>query len=529
MPTICAGIDLGTSNTSGCVFRNGKPDVIALEGSSHLLPSCYAYNNGNKTECIGSPAKTYISNNQHFGIWKAKRMIGVPFNSFRVQNNRNLCHAPIREAADGGVEFFNDTYGISMTPTDVAAKILQKVKEKVETFTDCDIDCAVVTIPAGFTVKQREETEKAIEKAGFEKGSFAMIDEPTASAIAFMALDHVYEGYFVMFDIGGGTFDVSVVGVKNGHISIISHCGDESIGGVGIDKKIAKFIDEQCLDLYNHHIMDPTHRRAARNITRLMSFAERAKIDLTQLEATDLDLSAFSDVLQLEQQGYDPYDCAFKLSKAALTRLVREDVNLCVTLMHQAILECGLTKDDITAVVLVGGTCRLDYVKTALKEYFKRSVVRETVNPDEAVCIGACLYAHSWRNNRDQPFFLLDGHQMYIDQVVTRGIGIELAGGVMHTVIPKGTPLERKTFHVCVDTPDTKTRVMKTVLYQGNNPRVRNNTLLKEIEWSGFPGVRNYVVKFVIFITLASKDSIVVRVEDRVNKQVYLADTEILI
>ena len=197
--------------------------------------------------------------------------------------------------------------------------------------------------------------------------------------------------------------------------------------------------------------------------------------------------------------------------------------------MHQAILECGLTKDDITAVVLVGGTCRLDYVKTALKEYFKRSVVRETVNPDEAVCIGACLYAHSWRNNRDQPFFLLDGHQMYIDQVVTRGIGIELAGGVMHTVIPKGTPLERKTFHVCVDTPDTKTRVMKTVLYQGNNPRVRNNTLLKEIEWSGFPGVRNYVVKFVIFITLASKDSIVVRVEDRVNKQVYLADTEILI
>ena len=99
----------------------------------------------------------------------------------------------------------------------------------------------------------------------------------------------------------------------------------------------------------------------------------------------------------------------------------------------------------------------------------------------------------------------------------------------MHTVIPKGTPLEKKTFHVCVDTPDTKTRVMKTVLYQGNNPRVRNNTLLKEIEWSGFPAVRNYVVKFVIFITLASKDSIVVRVEDRVNKQVYLADTEILI
>ena len=116
---------------------------------------------------------------------------------------------------------------------------------------------------------------------------------------------------------------------------------------------------------------------------------------------------------------------------------------------------------------------------------------------------------------------VLDGFR--VDAAKT---GMLFSSGIMEALVPA---LEKKTFHVCVDTPDTKTRVMKTVLYQGNNPRVRNNTLLKEIEWSGFPAVRNYVVKFVIFITLASKDSIVVRVEDRVNKQVYLADTEILI
>ncbi len=521
----CAGIDLGTSNTCAAMMKLGRAATIELDNEKQLLASVFSHDKRNGMEVVGGVAKTRTINNSFFTVLNSKRVIGVPSSSPRVVNNPYLCGAEMKEGPDGGVVFYREGFDFTITPTEVAAKILSHAKRQLEKKLDGSIDYVTITYPVGFSPRQLEETKKAIRLAGFKEGTYTLIDESSASAIAYIAEEHQYDGTLVMFDIGGGTFDVTIVRVKDGHITILNHIGDESFGGLAIDKRIAEFVDGECFAIHGFHILDPKRANALRTYDRLLRKCEEAKRQLTVAPSADIDLEFPSSVCKAKNLE-DP-NFSLTLMQSRVRELIQKDIDSCVAMTEKAILECGLTKDDITAVVLIGGTCRLPYVKTTLEAFFQRSIVMENINPDTAVCIGACHYAKGWAQNKEKPFFTMDGRQLFIDPILKENIMMDLGGEALHVVIPRGVPMEKKCFHVCLDTPNTTVSTMKTVLYAGNTKKRDGCTRLREIRWSGFPAKRSYVVHFVLFITLVAERCISVRVEDRVNKTVYFPETEI--
>ena len=524
MDARCVGIDLGTSNTCVSVNTKLKIDVLDLDSERYLMPSVYCRDKRNDGEAVGIVAASRNVNDNFFVVRNSKRFIGVPFSSERVKTNPYLCSADMREGDDGGVVFFKNGNDFTTTPTKVAARILSAAKKRIEQRIGAEAECVTVTYPVGFSSRQLGETKKAIRLAGFKEGTFTLIDEPSASAIAYIAEEHQYDGMLVMFDIGGGTFDVTIVKVCEGHISILNHIGKEDFGGLAIDKKIAEFVDEEWFKIYKLHILGLEGKDALRTYDKFLRKCEEAKRQLTAASYCDIDIELPASVGKCYNID-DPL--MITLMQSQVESLIKEDIDSCIQLMEEAILECGMTKDDITAVVLIGGTCRLPFVKTKLEKCFKRNIVKENINPDTAVCVGACHYSIGWMNNKEKPYFTMDGKQLFIDQILKENILLDIGNEELHVVIPRGIQMGKKTFHVCLDTPNTTANKMKVVLYAGNSKRRDKSRMIREISWSGFPVNRNYIVHFVLFVTLLSERCISVRVEDRVNKTVYYPETVI--
>ena len=380
MVTIDVGIDLGTTNSCAYYFRRGRYEVVDFDGI-RLFPSFVCFNK-DKILC-GRGAKVNFGRANYDVVRNVKRLIGRYYNSNEVQQAIDYCGVPVvnrnnkpylKVTRNGQVREY--------TPSEISAEILKAMFSRIRETTNCDIGRVLVTIPANFDANQRTATLEAIMDAGIEESQITLRNEPTAAAICY-GLDREAIGQNVLvYDLGGGTFDVSILHIERGKIDVIVHDGDNFLGGSNFDEIILDWLLSEYRDTYEEELIDDSlperSKRRARN--GLLSICEEAKEQLSSVRSHTLSLPIFLN-----------NDATFDLTLETLNNLLDDKIEETMTIVKRALRSAHLNKDNISHVVLVGGSSRLKIVHKKLEDYFGRDKMTEAVNPDECVAKGACM------------------------------------------------------------------------------------------------------------------------------------------
>ena len=385
--SIVLGIDLGTTNTV-CYVYNGRDYNVVKCDNLTILPSYVHYKKDGSVVC-GSAAKAKYGNNGQWVVSNSKRIIGRPYNKDQIRNLSQNCGVPI--VNDHGIPKFNiENQHKHVSATEVATEIIKSMIQNVKKqYPGKRIDKVVVTTPAYFDNNQKTATIQAAMAAGFSRDQISTLNEPTAAAICYGLDNAVKSKKILVYDLGGGTFDVSILEVSNSCITVLNTGGDNALGGVDIDKKMMELIMQKFNAKFHRDFLDPNMEegKKARYIRQLQRLAEEHKINLSSSTYEDVDATSFDRVM-----ADDPPDDIYiritceKLNES-IKILIDKSINLVKDLLHEKGLKCS----DIDHVILVGGSSNLCIVYDTLKQMFGEEKLKQSVNPSECVAKGACM------------------------------------------------------------------------------------------------------------------------------------------
>ena len=480
------GIDLGTTNSAMAAVINGEPKIIENKEGARTTPSIVAVTK-NGERLVGVLAKRQQITNPLNTIFSVKRLIGRRFSDEEVQKDLKLLPYEIREAKDGGVEVkMGDRW---YRPFEISAMILQKLKQDAEDKLGEKIDQAIITCPAYFDDSQRKATKVAGEIAGFEVKR--VINEPTAAALAY-GLNKRGDQRIIVYDFGGGTFDVSILEVGEDTVEVKATNGDTHLGGDDFDQKIIDWIVEQFkkdqgIDLRKDNLA----------LQRLKEAAEKAKCELSTVVETEINLPFITS------DASGPKHLYYKLSRAKLEELTKEYIDRSIDILRETLKQAKLEPKDIDEVVLVGGQTRMPKIQEEVKNFLGREP-RKDINPDEVVAVGAAVEAGILQGEV-KDVLLLD--------VTPLSLGIETLGGVNTILIPKNTTIPTSKTQIFSTAADNQTSVEIHVL-QGERPMASDNKSLGRFILDGIPpaprGVPQIEVSFEIdangILTVTAKD-----------------------
>ena len=486
------GIDLGTTNSCVAVMEGSEPEVISNSEGSRTTPSAVAYTSDNQI-LVGQAAKRQAVTNPKNTLFAVKRLVGRKFKDKEVQKDIKSCPFGIVEAENG--DAWVEIEGKKIAPPQVSAEILKKMKKTAEDYLGSKVDGAVVTVPAYFNDSQRKATEAAGKIAGLEVKR--IINEPTAAALAF-GLDKLKkDGVIAVYDLGGGTFDISIIEMTNVdgeyQFEVVSTSGDTHLGGEDFDSILiehlaSEFKKESGFDLNT----DPMA------LQRLKEGAEKAKIELSTSEQTEINLP------YITADASGPKHLVQKLTRAKLESLVGDLVKKSLEPVKTALKDAKLSPKDIDEVILVGGQTRMPMVQKTVTDFFGKEP-RKDINPDEAVALGAATQGAVLSGERSD-VLLLD--------VTPLTLGIETLGGVMTPLIEKNTTIPTNKSQVFSTAEDNQTAVTVHVL-QGERKKATDNKSLGQFNLTDIPAAPRGTPQIEVTFDIDANGKIDVSAKDK--------------
>ncbi len=502
------GIDLGTTNSVAAVMQGGEPLVIPSSEGERLVPSVVAVNK-NHERLVGRVARNQAIINARNTIFSIKRFMGRKSNDPEVERTRKRVPYEVTEAPNGDVSVRLD--GKEYSPPEVSAMILSKIKADVEAYLGETITQAVITVPAYFNDAQRNATKDAGKIAGLEV--LRIINEPTASSLAY-GLDKKKNEVIAVYDLGGGTFDISILDVGEGVFQVRSTSGDTFLGGDDFDQRIMDYFADQ---FQKDNGIDLRADRQA--LQRLKEAAEKAKIELSTVMQTEINLP------YITADASGPKHLVTTLTRAKLEQLTADLVDRTIAPLKQALSDAGLNASDINEVVMVGGMTRMPAVQDRVRAFFGKEP-HKGVNPDEVVAVGAAIQA-GVLGGEVKDILLLD--------VTPLTLSVETMGGVATPQIERNTTIPTRRSQIFSTASDSQTQVEIHVL-QGERPMAADNKSLGKFILDGIPpaprGVPQIEVTFDIdangILKVTAKDKATGRTQHiTITASSGLSDTEV--
>jgi len=451
------GIDLGTTNSVVAIMEGSEAKVIVNAEGSRITPSVVGFaKNGERL--VGQVAKRQAVTNPENTVYSIKRFMGRRFEE--VNEEMKMVSYKVERATNGDVRV--DIQGKMLAPPEISAMILQKLKQAAEDYLGEKVDRAVITVPAYFNDAQRQATKDAGEIAGLKVER--LVNEPTAAALAY-GLDRKKDEIIAVYDFGGGTFDISILEVGDGVVEVKATNGDGHLGGDNIDQRIIdwiidEFVKDQGIDLSKDKMA----------IQRLKEAAEKAKIELSSTNTTDINLPFIT------ADATGPKHLTMTLTRAKFEQLIGDIVERTMAPVRQALKDAGMSPKEIAEVVLVGGSTRIPMVQKAVGDYFGREP-HKGVNPDEVVAVGAAIQGGVLAGEV-KDVLLLD--------VTPLTLGIETLGNVMTPMIERNTTIPTRKSETFSTAADNQTSV-EIKIYQGERQMARDNKLLGNFNLVGLP------------------------------------------
>ena len=485
------GIDLGTTNSCVAVMEGSTPKVIENAEGARTTPSIVAFSEDGE-RLVGQPAKRQGVTNPERTFFAIKRLIGRPFEDPMTKKDMGLVPYKIVRAPNG--DAWVQSGDKSYSPSQISAFTLQKMKETAEAFLGTTVTQAVITVPAYFNDAQRQATKDAGKIAGLEV--LRIINEPTAAALAY-GLDKRGSGTIAVYDLGGGTFDVSVLEIGDGVFEVKSTNGDTFLGGEDFDNRIVEYLADE---FRKENTVDLRKDKLA--LQRLKEAAEKAKIELSSATQTEINLP------YITADASGPKHLTLKLTRAKLEALVEDLVQRTIEPCRKALKDAGLSAGEIDEVVLVGGMTRMPKVQEIVKQFFGKEP-HKGVNPDEVVAIGAAVQAGVLQGDV-KDVLLLD--------VTPLSLGIETLGGVFTRLIERNTTIPTKKSQVFSTAEDSQTAVTIRV-FQGEREMAADNKILGQFDLVGIPSAPRGVPQIEVTFDIDANGIVNVTAKDKATNK----------
>jgi molecular chaperone DnaK len=485
------GIDLGTTNSCVAVMEGGEAHVIENSEGARTTPSMVAFAEGDE-RLVGQAAKRQAVTNPENTLFAIKRLIGRPFDDPTTQKDMDLVPYQIIKADNG--DAWVEAQGEKYSPSQISAFILQKMKETAEAHLGEEVTEAVVTVPAYFNDSQRQATKDAGKIAGLDV--LRIINEPTAAALAY-GLEKKEAGTIAVYDLGGGTFDVSVLEIGDGVFEVKSTNGDTFLGGEDFDARIMDYLADE---FKKENAIDLRQDKLA--LQRLKEAAEKAKIELSGSSQTEVNLP----FITADQNG--PKHLNLKLTRAKLEALVDDLIERTIGPCKAALKDAGVSAGEIDEVIMVGGMTRMPKVLETVKTFFGRDPHRG-VNPDEVVAIGASIQAGVLKGDV-KDVLLLD--------VTPLSLGIETLGGVFTRLIDRNTTIPTKKSQVFSTAEDNQNAVTVRV-FQGEREMAADNKLLGQFDLVGIPPAQRGVPQVEVTFDIDANGIVNVGAKDKATNK----------